>query len=203
MRRPHPRFDVRRNAWVTNAGGKLRLLAQGPRNSETEAQAWDAFYRHMAQLGRPISEAPTPGFTLGQLADEYGEWMDSELAGGRMAPATKEYYRHHLQKFIDAVGGNRSALAILPIELERYKTNWHSVQTVQRLYNWGMRMGLVEKNPFKQVTPPPNGMRERVLSRNELARLLRAADRPFREFLVAMMHTIARPQEIRAWFKLR
>ena len=43
MRRPHPRFDERRNAWVTNTGGRLKFLAKGPKNTETEQQAWGAF----------------------------------------------------------------------------------------------------------------------------------------------------------------
>ena len=53
MRRPHPRFDEARNAWVTRAGGKLTILAKGPNSTEIEAAAWDAFYVHMAKLGQP------------------------------------------------------------------------------------------------------------------------------------------------------
>ena len=51
MRRPHPRFDDARNAWVTRAGGKLKILSKGPKNAETETASWDAFYVHMAQPG--------------------------------------------------------------------------------------------------------------------------------------------------------
>ena len=29
VRRPHPRFDAARNAWVTRAGGSLKILAKG------------------------------------------------------------------------------------------------------------------------------------------------------------------------------
>ena len=54
MRRPHPRFDKARNAWVTRAGGKLKILASGPKNGDTEAAAWEAFYAHMAQRGNPV-----------------------------------------------------------------------------------------------------------------------------------------------------
>ena len=39
MRKPHPRFDDARNAWVTRAGGTLKILAKGPKNSATEAAA--------------------------------------------------------------------------------------------------------------------------------------------------------------------
>ena len=199
MRRPHPRFDNRRNAWITNAGGSLKTLAKGPANAETEEEAWNAFYAHMARLGHSIEDAPQSQCMLGELAQQYGDWMQQEVAADRMAPKTLDYYHFYLQKFLDAVGGNRIATAILPLELERYKTNWHSVQTVQRLYNWGTKMGLISENPFKEVEAPEAGERERILTPHEQIRLLRATDRPFRHFLWAMNHTIARPQEVRAF----
>ncbi len=198
MRRPHPRYDDIRKAWVTRAGGRLKILVKGPENDDTKAAAWDAFYVHMAKLGQPVEGASIPKITLGELCDRYGDWMEREVAAGRMQPRTRDYYHDLLQKFLDAVGGKRQALGIPPHEVEMYKTGWHSVQTVQRLYNWGVEMGLVEKNPFARIKKPELGERERILTRDETARLLRAADRYFRLFLVAMRHTIARPQEVRA-----
>ena len=197
MRRPHPRFDTIRNAWVTKAGGRLKFLVKGPKNADTEAAAWDAFYVHMAKLGQPVGIASIPTITLGALCDRYGEWMEREVAADRMKPRTRDYYRDHLQSFLNSVGGRRPALGIPPHEVEMYKTSWHSVQTVQRLYNWGVEMGIVEKNPFAKITKPELGERERILTPTETARLLRATDRFFRWFLLAMRHTIARPQEIR------
>jgi hypothetical protein len=185
MRRPHPRFDARRNAWVTNAGGKLKVLTSGPKNANTEAMAWDAFYEHMARLGQPVPNAGISNITLGELADQYGQWLDREVAAARTAPATKTYYVDHIQKFLDAVGGRRPARDILPIELERFKTGWHSVQTVQRLYNWGVKMGLLLSNPIKGVERPQAGQRQRILSAAESTKLLRAADDDYRSSLRA------------------
>ena len=198
MRRPKPRFDKGRNAWVTNAGGRLKTLAKGPENSQTEAEAWDNFYQHMAVLGRPVESASVPEITLGELADEYAEWMEREVSGGEMAAATQAYYECLIQRFLNVVGGRRPASAILPLELERYKTNRHSVQTIQRLYNWGVEMGLLDKNQFRRkIKPPETGERQRTLTRSELALFVRKAGRPFSYFLVALFHTIARPQELR------
>jgi hypothetical protein len=73
VRRPHPRFDDARHAWVTRAGGTLKILAKGPKNAETEAAAWDAFYAHMAKLGSPVEGSSLPVLTLGQLADKFGD----------------------------------------------------------------------------------------------------------------------------------
>jgi hypothetical protein len=90
VRRPHLRFDTARNAWITRAGGKLKILAKGPKNADSETAAWDAFYAHMAQLGIPVegTSVPVPALTLGQLADKYGEWMKREVAAGRLRPRT-------------------------------------------------------------------------------------------------------------------
>lgn len=124
MRKPHPRFDARRNAWVTNAGGKLKILAAGPKNAQTEAAAQTEFYEHMYRLGRPLKQA-RPAISLGKLADQYDGWMQQEVAQGRMKPATRAYYVRFIQAFLDAVGGKRPAHSVLPLELERFKTSWH------------------------------------------------------------------------------
>jgi integrase len=198
VRRPHPRFDETRNAWVTRAGGRLKILAKGPKNAETESAAWDAFYPHMAKLGQPLENVPLPVLTIGQLADKYGAWMAREEDEGRLRPRTLDYYHEQLQKFLDAIGGHRPASGVLPHELEMYKTSWHSVQSVQRLYNWGVKMGLLLENPLRSVVKPEAGERQRILTPSESVRLLRATDQDFRSFLFAMRHTIARPQEVRA-----
>ncbi len=91
MRRPHPRFDTARNAWVTRAGGKLKILAKGPKNAETETAAWEAFYLYMAKLGMPVEGSAIPVITLGELADKYGQWMEPEVQAGRMKPRTLGY----------------------------------------------------------------------------------------------------------------
>jgi hypothetical protein len=88
VRRPPPRFDDARNAWVTRAGGPLKILTKGPKNAETEAAAWDAFNAHMAKLGNPVEGSILPGITLGQLADKYGDWMKRKVEVGRMRPRT-------------------------------------------------------------------------------------------------------------------
>ena len=198
MRRPHPRFDKARNAWVTRAGGKLKILASGPKNGDTEAAAWEAFYAHMAQRGNPVEGSSLPVITLGQLADKYGDWMKREVEAGRMKPRTLDYYHDHIQKFLDAVSGRRPALSVVPHEVEMFKTNWHSVQAVQRLYNWGVEMGLLCDNPIRSVKKPDRGQRERILTVEEEDKLLEGTDQHFRPFLIALLHTMARPQEVRA-----
>ena len=151
----------------------------------------------MSQLGNPVPLSAVV-ISIGQLADQFGQWLKQEVTAGRKRQATLDYHRHQLQRFLDAVGGNRPATGIKPIELERVKTNWHSVQAVQRLYNWGVSMGLVDSHPVRAVKAPELGQRQRILTPKETARLLRAADPQYRAVPLALRHTIARPQEIRA-----
>jgi integrase len=152
----------------------------------------------MAKLGNPVEGSSLPVITLGQLADKYGDWMKREVEAGRVQPRTLDYYQDHIQKFLDAVGGQRPALGVMPHEVEMFKTSWHSVQTVQRLYNWGVEMGLLRENPIRSVKKPDLGQREHVLTLKEENKLLDGTDKHFHPFLVALLHTIARPQEVRA-----
>src|SRR3954469_11204756 len=84
--------------------------------------------------------------------------MAREVEAGRLRPRTLAYYQDQLQKFLDAVGGHRPALGVLPHDVEMFKTGWHSVQVVQRLYNWGVGMGLLPENPLRSVQKPDPGL---------------------------------------------
>jgi integrase len=123
----------------------------------------------------------------------------------RQAPGTVEYYRTWLNQFQTHVGN-------LPIEkvershLVEFATRWHQVQTVQRLFRWACsEMRIVAVNPFADVKRPPLGNRRRVLNRREVIALQRGSDRTFRPFVLALIETAARPQEIRSvrWDQLR
>lgn len=112
-------------------------------------------------------------------------------------PKTTEGYRHFLNKFLAEVG-NKRINKLRPIDLEKYARTWHEVQSVQRLFQWAKdKLRIIKTNIFAKVPRPPAGQRNRILSPRELAGLLRKTQSPFREFLIGMRETIARPQEIR------
>jgi integrase len=142
--------------------------------------------------------------TLAELEAEFLGWMHRELQANRCSEATIRYYRTQLAPWVAAVGPGRQLTSIVAFDLERHKTTWHRVQTVQRLFNWAVDAELLPRSPFRKIPLPPRGQRERVLSRVELVLLLRQARREFRLLLVAMVHSLARPQEIRVirWSQL-
>lgn len=135
--------------------------------------------------------------TLTHLIDKYLAWLEREVAAGRRKPGTLKYYAWHLRLFADGGRGERPVADLIPWDLEAWKTNWHSVQTVQRLFAWAARLGLVQENIFVGIERPDLGERERVLSMVEAARLLRAASRPLRQLLLYMRGTLCRPTEAR------
>jgi site-specific recombinase XerD len=142
--------------------------------------------------------------TLAELEREFLAWLRQEVSSGRCADQTYRYYQHQLDPWIEAVGGDRLLSEIVAFDLERQKTSWHRVQAVQRLFNWAVDTELIARTPFKKVKPPARGERSRVLSRKDLLKLLRAARPALRRFLIAMVHSLARPQEVRVlrWSQL-
>lgn len=137
--------------------------------------------------------------TLGRLRDEYLAWLEREVAAGRYAWRTLDYYRRELRQFVDLVGADRPIHDLTAWDLESNKGSWHRCQAAKRLLSWAVRpRRLLDVNPFAGVSQPEAGRRERTLDRAESAHLLRACTRPMRFFLCAMRHTLARPQEVRA-----
>ncbi len=157
-------------------------------------------------LDGPPAEAPRVRRpqTLGELTAEFLAWMGREVRAGRYAQRTLEFYSYPLTRFANFCGPMTPLSDLIAYQLECFKTNWHSVVAVQRLANWAVANGLMERSPFRNVPKPHKPERERVLTRAEMLSLLRAARRHFRLFLIAMRETIARPGEVRAlrWSQL-
>jgi integrase len=138
-------------------------------------------------------------------------------------PSTTNGYRRILHRFAQARKhkrgakfGNMPLRSFKPIHLSTWGRTWHEVQAVQRLFQWAKDDAeLVRRNVFARVPKPAAGQRTRILSPRELAgwlrksgqhpeserwhggMLIRPGEREFRDFLMAMRETMARPQEIR------
>ena len=74
----------------------------------------------------------------------------------------------------------------------------NAIVAVKRVFNWADAEGLLQPNPIKAVKKPPQRHRDRVLTPEERQEILATIrDQPFREFVLAMMETGARPGEVR------
>lgn len=128
-----------------------------------------------------------------------------EWARKHMAEATVRNYERLVERWLATVIG-------IPVEdlkafhLVKWGTTWHELQAVKRVWHWACEEAeLLDRNPFKKVKLPPIGERTRILTRPEFASMLAGSSRDFRLYLLAMWHTLARPQEVRgmAWEQLR
>lgn len=112
--------------------------------------------------------------------------------------ATLKWYAAHLTK-LDRAAGDFPAAELRAEHLIGVEFTNSFVRVLKALYKWAADedVQLVARNPFRKLTPPPCGQRERVLTRPEFVRLYLASSRPFRRFLFVLARTIARPGEIR------
>lgn len=120
-------------------------------------------------------------------------------------PATVAIYSRYLREFA-ALVGDIDAAALTPALVENWSNRFHRVQAVQRLAGWltHAERSLLA-NPLAGMRKIPTGKRRRILTRREAVAMLRTSDRCFRDFLLCLRETIARPQEVRAfsWADIR
>ena len=138
--------------------------------------------------------------SLKDLAEQFYGFMV-----GVNAPGTIAYYRRHIDRFIAHVG-DLDVAELKRHHLKAWSQKWHALQAVQRLFTWAHTdMELIERNPFKGIKRPKMGGRKRVLSRQEIATLMRKTDLRFRIVLLALRESIIRPQEVRVlrWEMIR
>ena len=152
-------------------------------------------------MSAPDADSPPVPFTpatVGDLVAEYLAYLDREVSAGRRAAATRKGYPYCLKTFVLSVGPALPLAAVTPYHLQRCCTRRYEIAAVQRLFAWAVEAGFLASSPVAGVKRPRQGQRERILTRAETVRLLRAAGPEFRRFLLAMQHTIARPGEVRA-----
>lgn len=120
-------------------------------------------------------------------------------------PRTADFYQSHLAKFV-RLYGELPAAELRPFHCLKLRATWHLVLCLQRLYRWAVdEQELLESNPLKKLRRPRLGARRRVMTRIELARILRGARGDFRRYLLFARETAARPQELTElqWSDLR
>lgn len=132
-----------------------------------------------------------------QLVDCFLRFYEAQVLAGETKQKTVDYYRHQLEKWLRTIPDGLPLDGLRPFHACKGGESWHDVQSVQRLFNWAVRLGYLNESPFSKLQRPPLGQRERVLNRGDLASLIRHLGRPHRRFVVFMRRALARPGEIR------
>lgn len=210
MARPHqPWFRTSTDWWMIEINGKQHRLAKG---KENKRQATDQFHRLMVEISANPGVEGSDG-TVASLLDEY--LVNLQLRNR----SQRTFYerRRYLQLFAEEFGQQRIG-QIKAFHLENWvlghptwkspETKTEAVKSVKAAFNWAVRAGLMEKNPFAHVTMGYR-VRRRPATRHEFAQMMRGLVRPttkrhddieskrrLREILTFIFFTGARPSEV-------
>jgi hypothetical protein len=179
-----------------DANGKRtqKKLVKGKAN---EAEAFQAFYRLMAD-GPDLP--PPRTLTAAKCCDLFLNHSQKHNT-----PQTYGWYKGYLQSFCDLFG-SVPALDLKPFHVTRWldqNPGWQgsrrsAIAAIKRAFNWCEDEGVLPHSPLKRVKKPPQTCRERVLTPAERQTVLTGIkDRPFQEFLFALLETGCRPGEAR------
>lgn len=137
-------------------------------------------------------------FAVRDLTRSYLSHLAVRVKLGDLTNATYDWYKVQLDK-LDHAAGDFPAAEVRAGHLVAVTFTYHFVRALKALFKWASDedVGLLQKDPFKKLRPPPCGERQRVLSRDEMTRLYWAAGRRLRRLLFILSRTIARPGEIR------
>jgi integrase len=199
MKCPKPFYRKQRDCWVLQVGKRTWTLASG---KENEGEAWKAYHRVMASLGRGTAgEDGEKDAHIDMVCDLYLEYAQK-----RVVASTYEQYR---MKLVDWVGwcdgaGLKRVGQLKPIHMTLWLEShaWSSstargaVTAVKIAFEWAEAREMIAENPFRKFKRPKMGRRTRTLQPAERLRVRGQCDPLFGEFLDALGWTGARPGEI-------
>jgi len=137
----------------------------------------------------------------------------AKFVGGFPFVRDKEGHRVRGEGFVEGFGA-RKARDITPLIANDFrnalpqvygpKTINHFLIAAKACWNWAIRMELLTNNPFRRVPLLHVDGRERVITDEEFTILLKGTDKLFRQILVVLRYSPARPKAIRelTWDKV-
>lgn len=145
-------------------------------------------------------------FKVSDLTRSFRASIEVRVKLGDAEPKTREWYYLQLAK-LDAVAGDFPAADLRAEHLVSVSFTNAFVRVLKAAYKWACDedVGLLSRDPFRRLKPPPCGERNRVLDRGEVCKLHLAAGRQLRRYLFVQRRTISRPGEIRrlTWGKIQ
>jgi integrase len=202
MRKPWYRRQTRMWYVQLTSGEQVPLgrdeteYAQSPKRPPQEiADAWHKVMSDRKQL--PLQKDP-----------KIGELVDTFIAGCQTSDETREWYRIFLSDF-SAQNPKLKASQIRKKHVDAWlnaerKRTWgpstrrSAITILKRCLNWAVEDELIPENPIRTMDRPAATRRERVLTTEEHGHILSwyPEGDPFRDFLIAMTESGARPGEI-------
>jgi len=197
MRQPKPFYKKTHSCWYTTVAGKQVRL------DPDRDKAWEKFYALMAGA-KPKKEK---GLTVVELLAEFLDYSKA-----KHKDSTYEWYRFYLKSF-DQYIGNLQIKALKPYHVERWvikglkaknpNTVHGAMRCVQRVMNWAVKSGRLDKTPLAGLERPAKVARDVYLTPEQFKKLVGAIkDKEFLDIITILRETGCRPQEAR-WVEAR
>lgn len=192
------------------AGGQPRFRTIG--YDIEEARAERAFFVESTRAGVPLA---TPELRFARVAGWWIERYERRVEAGERRERSIENHRYQLNKHLLPVLGRRlirtlsvEDVASLMTEIraagKSEKTVAGALATLHSIVRFALRNGWMAQNPIGRLEsaerPHPVRRKQRVLGRDEIARLLAAAAPRFRILLATALYTGLRTSELLGLF---
>jgi len=206
MARPHNIwYRKQTDWWMVKINGAQVKLIKGKAN---KAAAEKKFYELMVYAPR------VPESTNARTVD----LVEAFLRHSRIhfAPDTHRINQYYCQLFAEACG-QVAARDLRPFHVAKWidpkvesgawgeNTVYNARRTAFRVFSWALQEKIMPFNPLAGLKRPQPAIRRRALTEDEFRQLYEYAGGPFRDFLLALYLTGARPKEIRelTWDQVR
>lgn len=213
-RKPSPWYWPERNGWFTILNGSRHSLGEHPKDLPQPTKRkgkWvapltieTAFHALLAapQPQNSMRPAHRTDLTVAELFEKFLDWTQKNKA-----PRTYEWYRDHLQSFLDRLAPKSlPATDLRPFHVVEWAddhSDWSdayrrgAIIAVQRPFNWGEELGHITASPIKKIKKPQPQRRESHLTPEGFTELISNYPEgdPFRDLLLFAWHSGCRPQE--------
>jgi integrase len=217
-RKASPWFWPERNAWFTILNGQRLPLGDHPADlppPQKRKGKWvipaSIEKEFHALLANPQPENSMRGSmrldsgpVVSDILDKFLDWTLKNKAA-----RTFEWYRDHLQAFLNHLGSKPLLVTDLKpfhvIEWIDKHPDWSSayrrgaIIAAQRPFNWAEELGYIPANPIKKIKKPQPQRRDNPVTTDDFTGIIEryAEDDPFRDLLEFAWHSGCRPQEAR------
>lgn len=195
-----PWYRKSTGTWYFTEGSKQIALARGEGNQAAAEKRWHEI--------KAAGDVFSPGVEYGTIATAFLEWCQVHR------PQSFAWYGRYVSLFWKHVG----LIEVAKLR-KHHVTDWldksgiaadatrrAAITAVKRSLNWAVDEEILVHNPLARLKRPPQGVRTVTVDAAAVERLLELADRgkgkqyrrgAFRQFVLAMVSTGARPGEVR------
>lgn len=194
MRVPKPWFRSQSGTWYVQLNGKQYNLGSD------KTAAFEAYHKLMLERGEGVINGT---YTVRQVLAAYWDWLLKNRA-----PATCERRKPLLKSFGESLPATLKASELRALHVQKWvdaqdrikspTTARDYIALIKGVFNWAEAMGYIARNPIAKMPKPSARMRKDYLPVDAWPKILAAAtDDEFHDYLIVMLSTGMRAEEIR------